>query len=68
MVEIISFFSWRTYARDSVYKRTRMLKQPRLARIVPLLTKQKMTVDAVLGNNEDYLQKKIMKNSWLIVK
>ena len=45
-----------------------MLKQPRLARIVPLLTKQKMTVDAVLGNNEDYLQKKIMKNSWLIVK
>ena len=59
MVEIISFFSWHT--RDSVGKQRRMLNQLRLASIIPLLTNQKMIVDALLGNNEESLRKKVKK-------
>ena len=52
MVEIISFFSWYTYTRDSVGKQKKMLNQPRLASII----KQKMTFEADLGNNEKILR------------
>ena len=40
-----------------------MLNRPRLSSIIPFLTKQKMTVDAVWGNNEDSLRKNIKKKS-----
>ena len=45
-----------------------MLNQPQLVSIIPLLTKQKMTLDTVLGINKDSSRKRIKKESWLIVK